>query len=329
MDPHKDPNPTSRPPRLLDQAKDKLRTLHYSYRTEQQYLQWLRRFIRFHDKRHPRTLGAPEVEAFLTYLAVTRKVSASTQNQALAALLFLYQQVLEIELPWLQDVVRAKPSRHLPVVLTHKEVRAVLAKLEDEYWLIGSILYGGGLRLQEALQLRVKDVDFDLRQLIVRAGKGGKDRATILPEAIVDPLQRHLEVVRAQHAQALARGHGGVELPFAFERKNPRAPFEWGWQYVFPAKTASRDPRSGVVRRHHVFPDTVQRHVKWAVHASGIDKPASCHTFRHSFATHLLERGYDIRTVQELLGHKDVKTTQVYTHVMRKGANAVQSPLDR
>jgi integron integrase len=329
MDPHKDPTPTGRPPRLLDQVRDKLRTLHYSYRTEQQYLQWARRFIRFHDKRHPRTMGAPEVEAFLTHLAVTRKVSASTQNQALAALLFLYQKVLEIELPWLQDVVRAKPSRHLPVVLTHKEVRAVLAKLDDEYWLIGSILYGGGLRLQEALQLRVKDVDFELCQLVVRSGKGGKDRVTVLPDAIVDPLQRHLEVVRAQHVQAMARGHGGVELPFALERKYPRAPFEWGWQYVFPAKSASRDPRSGAVRRYHVFPDTVQRHVKWAVKAAGIDKPASCHTFRHSFATHLLERGYDIRTVQELLGHKDVKTTQVYTHVMRKGANAVQSPLDR
>ncbi len=286
------PGPTSHPPRLLDQVRYKLRTLHYSYRTEQQYLQWLRRFIRFHDKRHPRTLGAPEVEAFLTHLAVTRKVSASTHNQALAALLFMYQKVLEVELPWLTDLVRAKPSRHLPVVLTHKEVRAVLAKLEDEYWLIGSILYGGGLRLLEALQLRVKDVDFELRQLIVRSGKGG------------------------------------VELPYALERKYPAAPFEWGWQYVFPAKSASRDPRSGAVRRHHVFPDTVQRHVKWAV-AAGIDKPASCHTFRHCFATHLLERGYDIRTVQELLGHKDVKTTQVYTHVMRKGANAVLSPLDR
>jgi len=230
MVPHKDPAPTGRPPRLLDQARDKLRTLHYSYRTEQQYLQWVRRFILFQDKRHPRTMGAPEVEAFLTHLAVTRKVSASTQNQALAALLFLYQKVLEIELPWLQDMVRAKPSRHLPVVLTQKEVRAVLAKLKDEYWLIGSILYGGGLRLQEALQLRVKDVDFELRQLVVRAGKGGKDRVTVLPEAIVDPLQRHLEVARAQHTQALKRGHGGVELPYALERKYPAAPFEWGWQ---------------------------------------------------------------------------------------------------
>jgi integron integrase len=329
MDPHKDPPSTCRPPRLLEQVRDRLRTLHYSYRTEQQYLQWIRRFILFHDKRHPRTMSAPELEAFLTHLAVTRQVSASTQNQALAALLFLYQRVLDLKLPWLTEVVRAKPSRYLPVVLTHKEVRAVLAKLEDEYWLIGSILYGGGLRLQEALQLRVKDVDFDLRQLVIRSGKGGKDRMTILPEVVVDPLQRHLEVVRAQHSQAMKRGHGGVELPFALERKYPAAPFEWGWQYVFPATSASRDPRSGAVRRHHVFPDTVRRHIKHAIQAAGIDKPATCHTFRHSFATHLLERGYDIRTVQELLGHKDVKTTQVYTHVMRKGANAVQSPLDR
>lgn len=332
MHPHKDSAPTAHPPRLLDQARDKLRALYYSYRTEQQYLQWARRFILFHRKRHPRAMGALEVEAFLTDLAITRKVSAATQNQALAALLFLYQKVLELELPWLKDVVRAKPSRHLPVVLTHKEVRAVLVRLEDEYWLIGSILYGGGLRLQEALQLRVKDVDFELRQLVVRSGKGGKDRVTVLPEAVVEPLQRQMEVVRAQHEQARHRGVGGVggvELPYAIERKYPAARFEWGWQYVFPAKSASRDPRSGALRRHHVYPDTVQRHVKWAVKAAGIDKPASCHTFRHSFATHLLERGYDIRTMQELLGHKDVKTTQVYTHVMRKGANAVQSPLDR
>jgi integron integrase len=329
MDPDKTPPPPDQPPRLLGQMRDKLRTLHYSYRTEQQYLRWARRFILFHGKRHPGTMGAPEVEAFLTHLAVARKVSAATQNQALAALLFLYQKVLEVDLPWLHDVVRAKPSRHLPVVLTHKEVRAVLARLDDEYWLIASILYGGGLRLQEALQLRIKDVDFDLRQLVIRSGKGGKDRVTILPEAVVEPLQRHLDVVRAQHAQAMKRSHGGVELPHALERKYPAAPFEWGWQYVFPSKTASPDPRTGVVRRHHVFPDTVQRQVKRAVRAAGIDKPASCHTFRHCFATHLLERGYDIRTVQELLGHKDVKTTQIYTHVMRKGANAVRSPLDR
>jgi len=244
MDPLQGPAPAVHPPRLLDQVRDKLRTLHYSYRTEQQYVQWVRRFILFHDRRHPRAMGAPEVEAFLTHLAVTRKVSASTQNQALAALLFLYQTVLEFELPWLKDVVRAKPSRHLPVVLTHKEVRAVLARLEDEYWLIGSILYGGGLRLQEALQLRVKDLDFDLRQIVVRDGKGSKDRVTILPEAVVEPLQRHLEVVRAQHSQAMTRGHGGVELPFALERKYPSAPFEWGWQYVFPAKSVSRYSRT-------------------------------------------------------------------------------------
>jgi len=213
--------------------------------------------------------------------------------------------------------------------MTHREVRAVLAKLEDEYWLIGSILYGGGLRLQEALQLRVKDVDFELRQVIVRSGKGNKDRVTMLPEAVVQPLQRHLEVVRARHAQAVVRGYARVELPFALERKHPTAPIEWGWQYVFPAKSASRDAHTGVVRRHHLFPDTVQRHVRWAVSAACIDKPASCHTSRHSFATHLLERGHDIRTVQELLWHRDVRTTQAYTHVMRKGASAVLSPLDR
>ena len=215
------------------------------------------------------------------------------------------------------------------MVLTHREVRAVLAHLDGEYWLIATILYGSGLRLQEALQLRVKDVDFDLRQLVVRDGKGGKDRVSMLPEAIIEPLRRHLEIVRAQHQQAMLRGFGGVELPFAIARKYPGAPFEWGWQYVFPARAVSRDPRSGVLRRHHVLPDAMQRHVRRAVKDAGVDKPASCHTFRHSFATHLLERGYDIRTVQELLGHKDVKTTQIYTHVMGKGANAVQSPLDR
>lgn len=304
MDPDKAPNPPAlqqqQSPRLLEQVRDKLRMLHYSYRPEQQYLQWIRRFILFHGKRHPRTMGAAEVEAFLTNLAVQRKVSASTQNQALAALLFLYQKVLSVDLPWLQDVVRAKPSHHLPVVLMHTEVRAVLAQLDGDYWLIASILYGGGLRLQEALQLRAKDVDFDLRQIVVRNGNGGKDRVTNLPEAVVDTLHRHLEVVRSQHSLAMTRGHGGVELPDAIERKYPRAQFEWGWQYVFPARNASRDPRSGAVRRHHMLPDTVQRHVKQAVCAARIDKPASCHTFRHCFATHLLERGYDIRTVQEL-----------------------------
>ena len=316
-------------PRLLEQVRRTLRTLHYSYRTEQQYLHWLRRFILFHGKRHPSSLGPAEVEAFLTHLAVERKVSASTQNQALSAILFVYQNVLNVELPWLEGIVRAKPSQYLPVVLTPEEVRAVLERMEPPYRLIANLLYGAGLRISEALRLRVKDLNFSYRQVLVRDGKGGKDRVTVLPESLVEPLQAHLVAVRTQHDYAMKRGYGGVEMPFALERKYPNAHLEWGWQYVFPAAQPSTDPRSGARRRHHVFPDTVQRHVKTATRAAGIHRPVSCHTFRHSFATHLLERGYDIRTVQELLGHRDVKTTQIYTHVMRRGANAVQSPLDR
>jgi integron integrase len=316
-------------PRLLDQIRSQLRTLHYSYRTEQQYLFWVRRFILFHGRRHPADMAAAEVEAFLTHLAVDRQVSASTQNQALAALLFLYQKVLLIELPWIDGIVRAKQPRYLPVVLTPGEAKGVLSQLDGEYWLIGSLLYGAGLRLREALTLRVKDLQFEYRQLIVRSGKGAKDRSAILPESLLAPLQRHLLTVKAQHEHAIRRGFGGVELPYALAGKYPNAHLEWGWQYVFPAKRPSRDPRSGAWRRHHVYPESVQRQMKAAVKASGLSKPATCHTFRHSFATHLLENGYDIRTVQELLGHKDVKTTQIYTHVMRKGANAVQSPLDR
>ncbi len=316
-------------PRLLDQVRQKLRTLHYSYRTEQQYVHWIRRFILFHDRRHPSSLGATEVEAYLTHLAVDRKVSASTQNQALAAILFLYKYVLESELPWLDRIVRAKRSQYLPVVLSPAEVASILERMEGQYRLIANLLYGSGLRITEALRLRVKDVNFAYRQVIVRDGKGSKDRVTILPDVLVASLQAHLVAVRARHEHALQRGYGGVELPFALERKYPNAHLEWGWQYVFPAAQPSIDPRSGARRRHHVFPDTLQRHVKRAAREAGIDRPVSCHTFRHSFATHLLERGYDIRTVQELLGHRDVKTTQIYTHVMRRGANAVQSPLDR
>ena len=316
-------------PRLLDQVRDKLRAMHYSYRTEQQYLFWIRRYIFFHDKRHPSELGAAEVEDFLTHLAVDRTVSASTQSQATAAILFLYRKTLEIELPWLNGVVRAKPSTYLPVVLTSAEVRLLLGAMEGQFRLIGNVLYGGGLRIAEGLQLRVKDLQFDYRQIIVRGGKGRRDRVTIMPESLVESLQRHLAGVRAMHEHALRKGYAGVEMPYALERTYPKAPLEWGWQYVFPSARPSRDPRSGAWRRHHIFPDTVQRHVKAAARAAGIIKPVTCHTFRHSFATHLLERGYDIRTVQELLGHKDVKTTQIYTHVMRKGANAVQSPLDQ
>ena len=315
-------------PRLLDEVRHRLRTLHYSYRTEQQYLGWIRRFILFSGRRHPATLGAAEIEAYLSHLATDRKVSASTQNQALSAILFLYQKVLKLELPWLDGITRARRSRYLPTVLTQAEVRAVLAKLDGRAWLIVSVLYGGGLRIAEALRLRVKDLNFEYRQVVVRDGKGGKDRVTILPDRLVAPLQEHLVRVRTLHDLAIAKGYGGVDLPDALARKYPNAQFEWGWQYVFPADQPSRDPRTGAWRRHHLYDDTVQRHVKTAARAAGIDRPVSCHTFRHSFATHLLERGYDIRTVQELLGHADVKTTQIYTHVMRKGANAVQSPLD-
>ena len=315
-------------PRLLDEVRHRLRTLHYSYRTEQQYLGWIRRFILFSGRRHPATLGAAEIEAYLSHLATDRNVSASTQNQALSAILFLYQKVLKLELPWLDGITRARRSRYLPTVLTQAEVRAVLAKLDGRVWLIVSVLYGGGLRISEALRLRVKDLNFEYRQVVVRDGKGGKDRVTILPDRLVAPLQEHLVRVRTLHELAIAKGYGGVDLPDALARKYPNAQFEWGWQYVFPADQPSRVPLTGAWRRHHLYDDTVQRHVKTAARAAGIDRPVSCHAFRHSFATHLLERGYDIRTVQELLGHADVKTTQIYTHVMRKGANAVQSPLD-
>jgi integron integrase len=315
-------------PRLLDLVRERIRLKHYSYRTELQYLGWIRRYIRFHGCRHPATLGGPEIEAYLSHLASERNVAASTQAQALSALLFLYRQVLDIDLPWLDNIVRATRPKKLPVVLTPDEARAVIAQLPGVYWLIGNLLYGSGLRLMEALRLRVKDLDFDYRQIVVRDGKGKKDRVTMLPETVVEPLRQHLARVRAQHEHAMQQGWAGVELPFALERKYPRAHLEWAWQYVFPAARPSVDPRSGVRRRHHIYEDSVQRVVKTAVRAAGLIKPASSHTFRHSFATHLLEQGYDIRTVQELLGHKDVTTTQIYTHVMRKGAKAVRSPLD-
>jgi len=315
-------------PRFLEQVRHQLRMRHYSYRTEQQYLGWIRRYILHHGKRHPQTMGVVEVEAFLSHLAVDRKVAAATQSQALAALLFLYKHVLVVELPWLDNIVRAKKPIRLPVVLTFSEVRAVLAQLDGVYRLIASLLYGAGLRLMESLRLRVKDVDFEYGQITIRDGKGGKDRVTVLPQEIVPALQAHLVATRERHIIAMRDGYGGVELPFSLERKYPGAGQEWGWQYVFPAKTPIVWEGSQAPRRHHVHEDSVQRRVRDAVRAAGITKPASCHTFRHCFATHLLERGSDIRTVQELLGHKDVSTTQIYTHVMRRGAGAVRSPLD-
>jgi integron integrase len=315
-------------PRLLDQVRKAIRLRHYSYRTEQQYVSWIRRYIRFHDLRHPETLGGPEIEAFLTDLATQRNVAASTQAQALSALLFLYKHVLNVVLPWLGKVVRAKRPKRLPVVLSRTEVRRILSQLEGQYLLIASLMYGSGLRLMEALRLRYKDVDLDRAILLVRDGKGAKDRVTVLPDLLRESLRQQLRRVRERHDNAKEAGYGGVELPFALERKYSRAHLDLAWQYVFPALKPSRDPRSGAWRRHHVHEESVQRRIKGAVRAAGVEKPASCHTFRHCFATHMLEGGADIRTVQELMGHSSVKTTQIYTHVLNGGGIAARSPLD-
>lgn len=316
-------------PRLLDQLREQIRVRHYSIRTEDVYVKWVRDYVRFHGLRHPAEMGAAEVEQFLSHLAVRRQVSASTQNQALSALLFLYKHVLRIELPWLDDVVRAKRPERLPVVLTREETQRLMALLEGEVALVAGLLYGAGLRLMEAVRLRVKDVDFARREILVRDGKGMKDRVTLLPQAVVAPLQLHLEQVAALHRSDLAAGFGEVYLPFALARKYPRAAAEWGWQYVFPAARLSVDPRSAVRRRHHLDEKKVQRAFKLAVRQAGLIKPVTPHTLRHCFATHLLESGQDIRTVQELLGHADVKTTQIYTHVLNRGGLGVLSPLDR
>lgn len=316
-------------PRLLDQVREQIRLKHYSIRTERVYCEWVKRYVRFHQYRHPIEMGAPEVEAFLSDLAVRRDVSASTQNQALAALLFLYKQVLKQDLPWLGEVVRAKKAARLPVVLSMEEVHQILGRLNGEVGLVARLLYGGGLRLMEGVRLRVKDVDFARNEIIVRDGKGQKDRVTVMPASLVAPLKRHIAHVQLIHHQALAENRGDVYLPDALARKYPKAPWEWAWQYVFPATGLSVDPRSGVVRRHHLDEKRVQRAFKRAVKESGIAKLATPHTLRHSFATHLLESGQDIRTVQELLGHADVKTTMIYTHVLNRGGLAVLSPLDR
>jgi integron integrase len=316
-------------PRLLDQVRAAIRTRNYSRKTEKTYVYWIRYFIHFHGRRHPAELGGTEVSAFLSWLAAERNVAAATQNQALSALLFLYKQVLDRDLPWFDDLVRAKRPVRLPVVLSEAETHRLLAQLEGAGRLMVSLLYGAGLRQNECLKLRVKDVDFSYRQILVRDGKGAKDRVTMLPEAVVQPLQAHLGKVRSLHQRDLAQGYGEVWLPHALARKYPRAGFEWSWQFVFPSGNRSPDPETGVVRRHHVYPDTLARAVKRAARAAGISKPVSCHTLRHSFATHLLQSGQDIRTVQELLGHSDVSTTMIYTHVMNKGARGVKSPLDR
>jgi integron integrase len=306
-----------------------MRTRHLALRTEQAYLQWMRRYIEFHNRSHPRRLGAAAVEQFLTHLAVHRKVSSATQNQALQALLFLYRQVLGIELPWLNNVTRAGSAKRLPVVLTRDEVRALLAQLEDTPWLVANLLYGSGLRLSEALRLRIKDLALERGELIVRDGKGGRDRVTMLPAALAVPLRGHLSRLRAWYEDERRRGQPGVSLPTALARKYPQGGTQWGWQYLFPSGRLCPDPYASVPVRHHLHEKSVQRAVQAAVRKAELTQPASCHTLRHCFATHLLEDGYDIRTVQELLGHSDLKTTMIYTHVMAKGARGVCSPLDR
>lgn len=313
--------------RLLGQMRDDIRRRHYSIRTEQAYLDWTRRYILFHGKRHPREMGEAKITAFLNHLAVARNVAASTQNQALNALLFLYKQTLGREALHLENLTRAKRPERLPSVFERDEVEGIITSLDGTHKLIVALLYGGGLRLLECLRLRIQDIEFARKLIIVRSGKGGKDRVTLLPPALVEPLRTQMSAVKAVHASDLAAGYGEVYLPHALERKYPHAGRQWGWQYLFPAPNTAIDPRSGKRRRHHLGESSVQRAVKKAIKAAGIDKHGSCHTFRHSFATHLLEDGYDIRTVQELLGHKDVRTTMIYTHVMNKGPLGVKSPL--
>ena len=315
-------------PRLIDQVRNVLRVHHYSVRTEDNYIQWIRRFIFFHNKRHPIEMGEKEICAFLTHLAVDKHVSASTQNQALSALLFLYKKVLQVDLDWIDDVVRAKRPKRLPVVLTKTEVNTLLSAMTGTSSIVVRLLYGTGMRLMEAVRLRIQDIDFDQNQIVVRSGKGDKDRITMLPASMADELMRHFQKVRDLHNNDLEEGYGRVYLPFALDRKYPNAGLEFGWQYCFPSLKRSVNPRTGQVGRHHINEKNIGRSIKTAARRVGIYKRVSSHTMRHSFATHLLESGYDIRTVQELLGHKDVSTTMIYTHVLNKGGRGVKSPLD-
>ena len=324
-----DSAPTIQQPKLLNQMRAAIRTKHYSYSTEKTYLHWAKRFILFHGKRHPAEMGAPEVEAFLSALATERNVSASTQNQAMHAILFLYRDVLHVTLPWLDGITRARVSKRLPSVLTQQEMAAMLAHVSGTNGLIIRLLYGTGMRIKECLRLRIKDADLARRQITIREGKGNKDRITMLPASLVEDLIQHIDERRRWHNIDLSTGHADVELPDAISRKYPRAASEWAWQYVFAAPTYSTDPRTGSVRRHHWCERNIQRAVKVAAQAARIHKLVHPHTLRHSFATHLLENGYDIRTVQELLGHADVSTTMIYTHVLNRGGMGVFSPLDR
>jgi len=315
-------------PKLLDRVRSVLRMRHYSYRTEKTYLQWIRQYIFFHNVRNPAEMGAAELEAFLSHLAVERSVSASTQNQALAALLFLYREVLSLDLPWLENFTPAKRSSHVPVVLTREEVRRILKQLDGTNLLIANLLYGAGLRLHEALRLRVKDLDFGFGQIVVRDGKGGKDRLTVLPKKTIEPLKEQLETARTLHERDLKNDGGRVVMPFALARKYPNAEREWCWQFVFPSKSLSTDPRTGKIGRHHVSASSLQKAFKIALQKSRVVKNASPHTLRHSFATHLLENGQDIRTIQDLLGHKELTTTMIYTHILAQNKLGVKSPLD-
>jgi integron integrase len=315
-------------PRLLDQVRQIIRVKHYSLRTEESYINWIKRFIFFHNKKHPIEMGEKEIGEFITHLAKNEKVSASTQNQALCAIVFLYKNVLIKELDNTISIYWSKRPKKLPVVFTQSEAIKVLGKLKGTHWLVGMLLYGSGLRLSESLELRVKDVDFGYNQIRVRDSKVEKDRSTMLPQKIVQPLKEHMNKVKAIHEEDLKNGFGTVYLPYAIEKKYPNAKYEWNWQYIFPATKISTDPRSGVERRHHLYDTVIQKAVKQAIRDAGITKHASCHTFRHSFATHLLESGYDIRTIQELLGHKNVETTMIYTHVINQGGKGVRSPAD-
>jgi integron integrase len=316
-------------PKLLDEVRQAIRTRHYSPRTEETYVHWIKRFIFFHNKRHPSEMAETEVAQFLSSLATESKVSASTQNQGLNAILFLYREVLRKNIGYVDCIIRAKRPRRLPVVLTKEEVKSVLGRLHSTPWLMAMLLYGAGLRVMECCRLRVKDIDFSQNQIVIRGGKGDKDRHTMLPAAIKPPLLRHLQAVKRQHDDDLQKRLGRVALPDALERKYPNAGKEWGWQWVFPATSHFVDRVTGEKRRHHLHESVLQRAFKEARLGAGISKPASCHTLRHSFATHLLEDGYDIRTVQELLGHKDVSTTMIYTHVLNRGGKGVHSPVDR
>jgi integron integrase len=316
-------------PRLLDQVRETIRTKHYSIRTEQSYVQWIRRYIPFHRKKHPKNMGEKEINAFLKHLAVNRNVTASTQTQALSAILFLYKEVLGEEIGFIENIYRAKKPRRLPVVFSRQEVREIIRHLSGEKWLMANIIYGAGLRLMECLRLRIKDIDFSYNQITVRDGKGQVDRITVLPDIVKHPLKEHLKKVWQQHQNDLKKGYGRVSLPFALARKYPNADKEWGWQYVFPSRNRSVDPRSGLIKRHHLGEQYLQRAIKTALRNAKISKSGSTHSLRHSFATHLLEDGYDIRSIQELLGHKDIRTTMVYTHVLNRGGRGVKSPADQ